>query len=225
MAQRLTTHTVGGTRIADALRQQIVSGERAPGTRIGQEALAEQFNASRMPVREALRMLEAEGLIRIESHRGAWVAKLDFEEFRKSYRMRAVLEPLAVAESIPNLSETAIAEAFELIERLRETTSGRVDVGAFLELDREFHLLTYSGVVFKPLSSTIERLWNMTQHYRRVYISQLAPTEFENTHADHFIIADALRRGDAESAADATRIHIRRTLISLERLPGIFDAE
>lgn len=225
VAKSAKGHTAGGARIADAVRAQIVSGELAPGARIGQEALAEQFDASRMPVREALRMLEAEGLVRIETHRGAWVARLDFEEFRKSYRMRAALEPLAVAESLPNLADDVVDELFIFVTRIRETTTGRVDVGAFLELDREFHLLTYSGVQFTPMSSTINRLWNMTQHYRRVYISRLGPSEFENTHADHFIIADAIRRRDAESAADATRIHIRRTLRSLEQMPGIFDAD
>lgn len=111
-----------------------------------------------------------------------------------------------------------------LAEELRSTTADRVDVGSFLGLDREFHLLTYSVVPFKPLSSMIDRLWNMILYSRRVYISHLEPTQFGNTHADHHIIAEASERRVAESAADATRIHIHRTLMALEQSPGIFDA-
>lgn len=221
--QRGGANVIGAKRIADAVRNQIVSGALAPGTRIGQEALAVQFAASRMPVREALRVLEAEGLVTIESHRGAWVSRLDFDEFQKSYHLRAVIEPLALAESLPKLSEEQIDAIVDLTERIRETTTGPVDLAAFLDLDREFHLLTYSGVTFRPLSEMIDRLWNMTQHYRRTYVSRLDPSNFENTHADHLIIADALRRRDAESAADAIRIHIRRTSLTLERSAGEYE--
>lgn len=224
MSTPLRPHTVGAKRIADALRAQIVSGEREPGARIGQEELAHQFESSRMPVREALRILEVEGLVRIESHRGAWVAKLDFEEFRTSYRVRAALEPLALAESIPNLDDREVDELFDLQRRIAATTRDTVDVGAFLELDREFHLRSYEGLTFKPLGEMILRMWNTTQHYRRVYISGLREHQFETTHADHLIIADAIRRRDVESASEAVRVHIRRTAKTLESAPERFES-
>lgn len=202
--------TVQASRIVDELREQILNGDREPGTRLGQELLAAEFGASRMPIREALRALEAEGLVTVKAHSGAWVAGLDAEEFEQSYKLREVVEPMVIAESLPNLSDEQIERAAELAD-LIEQTGGAKGLRSFMMLDREFHLLTYSGVSFPFLTELVTRLWNSTQLYRRELVRAMPPESFRSTCAEHTLIVDALRRRDADAASALVRLHIHRT--------------
>ena len=173
--------------------------------------LAERFKASRMPVREALRQLEAEGLVSIIRNSGAWVSKLDAFEFDQTYKMREVVEPLAIRESIPNLTDAQISRLEELVEEIDATAGSKRDVEGFLRLDREFHLLTYAGVRHQPLMDLVIRQWNTTQHYRRLLVQRQAPEDVVATNLDHALILDGIRRRDPESAAAMVQLHIRRT--------------
>src|SRR5262245_26158964 len=83
---------LAGQRVTDRIRDLILSGELAPGSRIRQEALAEKFGTSRIPVREALRRLESEGLVILVPNSSAWVAKLDLRECIEIYRIRERIE-------------------------------------------------------------------------------------------------------------------------------------
>ena len=89
-------------RIAAALKEEILSGLYPPGVRIRQEDIAEQYGASRSPVREALRMLDAQGLIKLVAHTGAWIAELSLSECEEMYQIRERIEPLILHMSIPN---------------------------------------------------------------------------------------------------------------------------
>src|SRR5450631_4595154 len=91
-------------RVADYLRKAILNGDIRPGQRVRQAMVAERFGASRLPVREALRMLEAEGLIEHEANKGARVPLLGSREVDIIYQMRERLEPLALSQSIPHLT-------------------------------------------------------------------------------------------------------------------------
>jgi len=197
--------------VADELRRLILDGDLRPGQRLGQEMLAERFKASRMPVREALRQLEAEGLVSIIRNSGAWVSKLDAFEFDQTYKMREVVEPLAIRESIPNLTDAQISRLEELVEEIDATAGSKRDVEGFLRLDREFHLLTYAGVRHQPLMDLVIRQWNTTQHYRRLLVQRQAPEDVVATNLDHALILDGIRRRDPESAAAMVQLHIRRT--------------
>lgn len=211
MATQQTPSAIGGQRVADELRRLILEGEFTPGQRLGQEMLAERFSASRMPVREALRHLEAEGLVSIVAHSGAWVSKLDAFEFDQTYKIREVIEPLAIRESIPNLTDAQIARLTDLVAQIDATTSPERDVEGFLRLDREFHLLTYAGVLHQPLTDLVVRLWNTTQHYRRLLVNRQSGEDIVATNLDHALILDGIRRRDPETAATMIRLHIRRT--------------
>lgn len=215
--QKTPTVDVSGRRIADEMRDSILQGEFLPGTRMGQEMLAERFHTSRMPVREALRQLESEGLVTIVAHSGAWVAKLDPFEFDQTYKLREAVEPLAIRESIPYLSDEQKDQILELAREIvtMAEPGSLLDVERFLELDRQFHLLTYAGVRSPYLHDVVQRLWNTTQHYRRKLMTTLSAEQLEATNADHFLIADSVRRGDVEAAATMVQLHIRRTRSNL----------
>jgi DNA-binding GntR family transcriptional regulator len=208
-------------KIAAYLRDEILSGHIRPGERIRQEEVAARLGASRLPVREALRMLELEGLTEILVNRGARVPLLDMHQVEVLYRMRERLEPLALVESIDVLTDEQRQRLKEIQDRIEANT----DVAEFLDLDREFHLLTYAGCAIDQLNASITRLWNCTQHYRRGFMNVIGPERRWVVNAEHRLILDAIERHDAVDAERYLSGHVRRTRIELMRHPEIFEPD
>ena len=207
-----------GSRIATRLRDEILSGAYAPGARIRQEDVAEQFGASRLPVREALRILESDGLVTLVANTGAWVSHLSLAECEEMYQIRERIEPLLLRYSLPQLSPETLGRLQHLADEMQAGT----DVETFLRLDREFHLLSYSGAVTSILGETIHRLWNSTQHYRRAFTTLIGPDVNRAVHYEHQLLVGALRRGDGEEAERMLAGHIRRTRLELSQHPSLF---
>lgn len=205
-------------RIADALRAEILGGAFAPGERIRQEVLAERYGASRLPVRDALRTLEAEGLVILVPNRGAWVAKLSIDECQEVYQIRERVEPLLLRMSAPRLEQAALDRLLPLVEAMR----GADHVEDFLALDREFHMLSYSGAETTLLDELVERLWNTTQHYRRAFALLGTDRTMRGIHLEHELFALAILRGDIEDAERVLLGHIRTTRLELSRHPEVF---
>jgi DNA-binding GntR family transcriptional regulator len=210
-------------RVADYLRHAILTGEIRPGEWIRQEEVAERLGSSRLPVREALRILEAEGLTEHERHRGARVPSLSMHEVDVIYRMREQLEQLAIAESIPHLTDAdlrgleRIQEQIEALPRDENTA-----VADFLELDRDFHLASYAGCRLDQLTGTVVRLWNSTAHYRRTFVTLTGPGRQWVINAEHRLLLDAIARRDVTDAERFLAGHIRRTRIELGKHPEVF---
>jgi DNA-binding GntR family transcriptional regulator len=210
---------VSSARVAAYLREAILGGQLRPGDRIRQEEVAARFGASRLPVREALRILEAEGLTELAPHKGARVPRLTQHEVQVIYQMRERLEPLALAESLPRLT----AGDDEQLGKLQQRIEDNGDLEEFLDLDREFHLLTYSGCLVEPLNSAVARLWNSTQHYRRSYVALGGQDRMWLVNAEHRLILDAVLRRDAVDGERYLAGHIRRTRVELSRHPEVFS--
>ena len=207
-------------QIANSMKEEILSGKYPPGVRIRQEDIAEQFGASRSPVREALRILEAEGLINLVAHTGAWISHLSLVECEEMYQLRERIEPLLLRLSIAHISESAIKELQSLSEKMEATK----DVETFLKLDREFHLLSYSGAETVLVGDMVNRLWNTTQHYRRAYSQMMAASSFKPAHYEHHLLLTAIKKGDAEDAERILFGHIRRTRLELAQHPDVFNS-
>ena len=203
--------TVASHRIAEQLREQILSGELAPGERIRQEEVAAALGASRLPVREALRILHSQGLVVIKANHGAWVSQMDFDECQLTYKMRERLEPLALVESIPNLAAATLEQLNEIQERIEAND----DLEEFLRLDRKLHLLSYAGNPYAELNALIERLWNTTQPYRRTYVERSGHARDWVINAEHRLLLDAIGRSDTQDAERILTGHIRRTRLAL----------
>ncbi len=216
------TESVASLRIADALRRAILAGDFAPGERMRQEVIAERFGASRLPVREALRILQSDGLVSIVANAGARVSQLDAKECSESYEIRERIEPMLLRESMPGLGEDDVAA----MRRLAHEMHDGADVETFLRLDREFHLMSYAKAETVLLSSLVERLWNTTQHYRRAFtvLAWARADSREVVHYEHFLLVDAIERGDSEDAERVLAGHIRRTRLELAHHPEIFAA-
>jgi DNA-binding GntR family transcriptional regulator len=134
------------------------------------------------------------------------------------YQMRERLEPLALAESVPELSDADLHRLAEIQREIEADT----DLGRFLELDREFHLLSYRGCRIEQLTSTVARLWNVTQHHRRVFMQLSGPDRRWVVNAEHRLLLDAIVRRDETDAGRFLAGHIRRTRIELGLHPAVF---
>jgi DNA-binding GntR family transcriptional regulator len=212
---------VASERVTAAIRTAILAGRFAPGSRIRQEELAEEFGTSRLPVREALKRLESEGLILLVPNSGAWVAKLDLAECIEVYKMRERLEPLALGEGTGTLSDDVVARMEDLAAQMEETE----DIEAFIRLDREFHLLSYGHANMPRLTRMIERFWNSTQHYRRAFATVMGVAGLRLVHYEHRLLIEALKRRDSEEAERILYGHIRRTRLELERHQDLFETK
>jgi DNA-binding GntR family transcriptional regulator len=213
-----TRDGAASARIAEALRRAILSGEHEPGERIVQEELAERYGGSRIPVREALRQLETEGLVRLVANTGAWVQSLTMAQCSEVYQTRERLEPLLLRHSAEYLTDEVIRTLHDLAQRMEKAE----DMEEFLELDREFHFATYRAEGTHVLRDLVTRLWNTTQPYRRAYTGLVDDEHMRIFHDDHHMLVSALRDGDMKLAEQVVAIHIRRTRVNLERHPEIF---
>ncbi len=220
MATDVIGHGATGARIASTLREAILAGEYAPGERIRQEQLAEQHGASRLPVREALRMLEAEGLLTLVANTGAWVSRISLEECHEMYQMRERLEPLLLGMNVELLPD----EQIESLAALADAMEATKDVERFLRLDREFHLSALDSAPTVVLGDTVRSLWNRTQHYRREATRLFYRDGDRSVHHDHQLIVNALRHRDSQEAEQVLARHIRRSRLELDRHSEVFDA-
>ena len=213
-----TSESVTSQRIATALKDAILAGAIPPGEWLRQDEIAARFGASRLPVREALRILESEGLAVLSPNRGAKVPELSLREVNTYYRMRERLEPLTLIESIEHITDAQIAR----MEAIQHEIELNTDVSRFLVLDREFHMTSYAACPSEMLLATTVRLWNATQHYRRAFMLLAGNDRAAVVNAEHRLLLDAIGRRDPEDAERFLVGHIRRTRVALTSHPEVF---
>lgn len=213
----LLTHGAAGARIASELREAILTGEYAPGDRVRQEELADRHGASRVPVREALRMLESEGLVTRVANTGAWVARVSQAECEEMYQVRERIEPLLLRYNIPLMDDAHIDELDRLAHAMEVT-----ELEDFIALDREFHLGCYRLADTTMLAETVLQLWNRTHSYRRAYVRIARDDPDRSVHHEHHLLVSAIRRRDLDDAERVLAGHIRRTRLELARHPDVF---
>jgi len=189
--------------VAAALRELIVQGDIAPGAPLRQRHLAERFGVSPTPVREALRRLESEGLVRNDVNRGSTVAELDAETVEESYQIRAELESLAVRLAAGRLSRADLRDARAIHLELGACTD---DDPRIHGLNRHLHFRIYECAGSPLLMSMLRLLWRAFPGGPRVF------RPHQDSTAQHAAILDALEAGDADLAAARTRDHILRAL-------------
>ena len=210
--------SVASHRIAEVLSQRILSGELGPGARIKQDDLATEFRASRIPVREALRILDSRGLVRLKANTGAWVSDMNLRDLNLNYRIRERIEPMLLEESVPHLSD----DQLEHMRRLQGEIEAGDDVEQFLTLDREFHWASYGGADAPQLCGMVERLWDTTQHYRRAFTRVAGHDRTWIINSEHRLLIEAAASRDLDTASAVLAMHISRTRLELLKHPELF---
>lgn len=206
-------------KIAVGLREAILAGDYSPGQRLVQEEIADRFGGSRIPVREALRDLESDGLVTFVANAGARVAHLRLAECVEVYQMRERIEPLLLRYSAEGLDRVALQRLHALASEMESTDAP----DRFIELDREFHLSMYRSAETSVLGDLVLKLWNKTQPYRRAYTKRVDNTQRQVFDDEHRMLLRALVDGDLDLAENLLAVHIRRTRQHLERHPEVFS--
>lgn len=202
------------------VREMIASGELASDTKLPLAQLAERFGTSEIPVREALRMLQQDGLVRIESHRGATVAGVSWEELYDAIFVRTHLEVLALTEAVPlHTDETLepVRSALTEMDRLASSaTRGAPD--AFSEANRAFHRLLYAPVPSALLKEQIEELWDRVWRTRSRSLFMMERDHMARVQEDHRGMVEAVEARDLRRAASLATQHRDKNLAAWRRI-------
>lgn len=189
----------------EVLRTEILRGHIPDGEALRQDALARQLGVSRIPIREALRQLEAEGLVTFTPHRGAVVSRLSLEEIDEVFALRADTETGLLRRAIPHLTEDHLNRADEILIRYEQALQ-RGEVAVWGELNWQFHSTLYAPADRPITLGLMQRLHDHADRYVRV---QLAVTHWESRASqEHRAIAAAARRKDTRRACALLRQHI-----------------
>jgi DNA-binding GntR family transcriptional regulator len=200
--------------VVAALRESIITGELAPGTPLRQRDLAERFGISPTPVREALRRLEAEGLVVTDLHRGASVIEASLGAWIENYEIRAALEAVAAKFAAPRITEAQL----DLLREINEQLAACSDQDpAASELNRRFHFQIYEASGSPALLALLRLLWSSFPNLG----GPLRGRSVAESAEQHAQILDALARGDAAACERLVHEHI---LAALNYLPGGADA-
>jgi DNA-binding GntR family transcriptional regulator len=193
--------------VTDELRELITDRQLSPGTPLRQRHLAEQFDVSYTPVREALRRLESEGLVVTDVHRGATVARTETEEIEENYRILAVLEALAGTLAVAKMTDPDLTE----IEILyRQVAACQPDDSRLAELNRQFHFRIYECARSPMLLLLMRILW------RSFPYGPQSDRPHQESVRQHAQLVKALKRRDEQQVAAIIREHV---LGSIKYLP------
>lgn len=203
--------------VAGRLRDEIQIGTLQPGTRLRQNDIARRFGVSTTPVREAFAQLQAEGLVRIDPHRGAVVFHPTVEDLKEFYEIREVLESLAVSQAIPHLDADRVKELNALIEKMRRADDPR----RWLKLNDQFHLRLYERADRPRLTGLIESVRDASTPYIYMFVAGRPPSARADD--EHQRILDACTRGDRKAAETAIKDHLRSASRDLVRFLGGTD--
>ncbi|MFD1745616.1 GntR family transcriptional regulator [Rhizobium helianthi] len=189
-------------RISRVLADRIIAGQIAPGTKLRQDHIAAEFGASHVPVREAFRRLEAQGLAVSEPRRGVRVATFQLAEVKEVAEMRAALEVLALRHAAPNLDR----ETLDLAEEAIRAGDASRDVRSWEEANRRFHRTILTPCNMPRLLATIDDLHAASARF--LFVAWQANWEAQTDH-DHRAILAALRNGDLEAACAMLARHVQ----------------
>ena len=203
MDGEVTLQATAQRQAYDFIRGEILCGAYPGGTRVNPLTIAGRLGISRMPVREAIRQLDAEGLVTIRPNRGAVVTVLTPKEIEELFEMRAVLEALAARLALPRLA----GEGLEELELLRQRMDrARGDPKTWIVRHNAFHNYLCSQSDRPRLTAEIDRFRTAVQPYLLMSISVYKSTEMP--HFEHQAILDAIRAGHAARLESCTRDHV-----------------
>jgi DNA-binding GntR family transcriptional regulator len=191
------------SRAIDALRDLIAREELPGGAQIRQEELAGRLGISRSPLREALRALESEGVVRHDANRGYFVTRLSVEDLRQVYLMRRLLET-ELLRAVGPLDDSTLGELERLNDEVREAAAGAA-VADVLLANRRFHDALFALSPLQLVAAHVRRLWNLSQPYQATYL--WLPETRSRVVAEHESMIAALRAHDRRALVEVADAH------------------
>ena len=210
VGEQLVPHLARGI-IEERLRNAILDGRLPCGMAVRQQELATLFGVSRMPVREALRQLEAQGLVVVVQHKGAVVAPLVVGEAVETYALRSLLESEALRQSIPLLDASDYDQAAQAIEQMEAATEF-AEIG---RLNREFHMALYAKTTNKRLLRLVEQ--GLVEEERFVRFNLVKMGLGKASQDDHIALLEAARSADVPRSIELLCAHLQRAVDAIER--------
>lgn len=192
--------------VVEHLRHGIITGRYRRDSKILPKQIAERCGTSFIPVREALRILEAEGFILFRHNRGAWVTPVSLADLEDLYDVRIAMEADAVAKSKP-FSDEALHDLQTLIEKMSHAYTDD-DSSRVVKLNREFHFRIYGNCGSERRMRIIRQLWMHAERYQQLSLE----VRHDAADDEHKAIVDALSAHDHELAAEALRTHLITTV-------------
>ncbi|MEH6823012.1 MAG: GntR family transcriptional regulator [Motiliproteus sp.] len=190
------------------LRHMIVRGSLAPGERLVEPELCEALGISRTPLRDALKTLAAEGLVKLRHNRNAIVAPIDVQQLEHLFEVEAGIEGMAIAFATQRMTNTEIKRLEVLQERIERLQHGD-DLDAYFELNQKIHSLIVEGAKNPILQETHRRLIGRLERARYAALGQYG--RMEQSIKEHRLILDALKARDSERVQALMQDHVRHT--------------
>jgi DNA-binding GntR family transcriptional regulator len=206
---RVDAHGSAPDLVRDRVRKAILDGDFEPGTQLRQDELAERYGTSRSPVREALRQLEAEGLVTIHPNRGAAVSSISLDDVLEMLEIRIALECRALRLAVPNMVDVDLEAAADILKSYDAEPHPR----KWGEMNWQFHKTLYAPCSRPKLIAMIEANYGHVGRFIRVQVSLAAGKE--RPQREHYAMLDACCRGDIDGAARLLEEHIIHTQKSL----------
>ncbi|MBW8182045.1 GntR family transcriptional regulator [Shewanella nanhaiensis] len=192
--------------VVEVLREKILSGDIAAGEPLRQSALAEELNVSRIPVREALLQLEAEGLVKFEAHKGATATELSVEQVTELFELRAMIETDLLAKAIPNLQDEDFLQAEKVLGELESAFKQEDAVATWSELNTRFHTCLYSPANRPHTLEVVHGLNTNCDRYIRLQL--LLAGGIPRAEQDHRDLLSFCKSQQTDKAVELLRAHI-----------------
>jgi DNA-binding GntR family transcriptional regulator len=189
--------------VQNALMEDILRNRFQPGQRLLEGDLAATYGVSRAPIREAVRALEQQGLLRSVSNKGVMVSRLSPDEIREVYEVRIELEPLAARLAAPVVEESTLTQLRALLATMDTAIE---DPKTWLSLNNDFHMVLYMASRRERLCKMIGEMTNVVEPYIRLFLN--VPGMLRETHRDHHVILAAAERRDGQECALLVRQHL-----------------
>lgn len=202
----MATYKTRAQFVANDLRERILGGEFPGGTQLRQDALAKDYEVSRIPVREALLALEAEGLVEFHAHRGAFTTELSVTKIRELFELRVLVETYILRRAIPNLTKEQIRLAENILREYDAALDSGGEIGNWSDYNFAFHNALYSPANLPETMSIISQLNTKSDRYIRMQL--LYTQEITKAETEHQALLKLSREHRIDEACSLLESHI-----------------
>lgn len=198
------------TQVYQALKRAILERQLVGGERLVQDEMANTFGTSRIPVRDALKKLEVDGLVTVDERGGYFVSVFGREDLEEIYAVRALLEPYAAVQATSRLSAEDLEELEELLQAM-ERAMQKQDLEQYTQLNQTFHFTLYEASRARRLVRFIKSLWSGLTPLTPITI----PTQCQRSFQEHQALLKGLQERDVKTVEEVMRAHVQNACASL----------